>query len=332
MQRLADDLDASSLALSSNPLVVEKFYRSLKRVRRVEEVAAEIYPSDKIKSPMHLSIGQESVAVGVSEMLREDDFVSGTYRGHATYIAKGGCLKAMMAELFGKKDGCAHGRGGSMHLIGVDNQIIGSSAVVGTTIPIAMGHAFALKREGRGRVVVAFLGDGATEEGVFWESLNFSVLQKLPIFFVCENNGLAIHEPLEKRWGVMDLVGKVESFGLPTVRIEDANVFTIAAATRAAIEPMRTGQAGPAFIECLTYRWREHVGPGDDFDSGYRPRDEFEAWVARDEIARLADMLDAAIRNKVDNEIEQEIEEAVIFAEGNPMPPPEELEHNVFAE
>jgi pyruvate dehydrogenase E1 component alpha subunit len=148
--------------------VAARLYETLKYIRRVEEVVAEIYPSDKIKSPVHLSIGQEAIAVGVCDALNETDIVSGTYRGHATYLAKGGNLDAMMAELFGKRGGCARGKGGSMHMIESSRGVLGTSAVVGSTVPIAMGYAFAMKREGKGRVVVGFHGDGATEEGGYW--------------------------------------------------------------------------------------------------------------------------------------------------------------------
>src|SRR5437867_4586528 len=145
-------------------------YRKLRLIRRAEEEIARIYPSDKIKSPVHLSIGQEAVSVGVCDTLRPDDVVSGTYRSHASYLAKGGDLRALFAELYGKDTGCARGKGGSMHLVNMDQYILGTSAVVGTTIPIAVGYALALKQQGTGRVVAAFFGDGATEEGVFHES------------------------------------------------------------------------------------------------------------------------------------------------------------------
>src|SRR5579863_4075405 len=164
-----------------------RLYSAALRIRRVEEEIARLYPSDKIKSPVHLSIGQEAVAVGVIDLLGADDVVAGTYRGHASYIAKGGSLQAMFAELYGKATGCAGGKGGSMHLIGMDHNILGCSAVVGSHIPIAMGYAFAIQQRRQNRIVACFLGDGATEEGVFSESLNFAALRKLPILFVCEN-------------------------------------------------------------------------------------------------------------------------------------------------
>src|SRR5260221_8901456 len=159
----------------------ERFFRALYRIRRVEEEVAKAYPTDKIKSPVHLSIGQEAVSVGVCEALRPDDIVFGTYRGHALYLAKGGDLKAMVAELFGKATGCTKGKGGSMHLIDPDAGVMGTSAVVGTTIANAAGYAYALKIRKSNAVVVSFFGDGATEEGVFSETLNFAVLKQLPM-------------------------------------------------------------------------------------------------------------------------------------------------------
>ncbi len=310
---------------------VERIYRSLRLIRRVEEEVARIYPSDKIKSPVHLSIGQEAVAVGVCDALQQGDVVSGTYRGHAAYLAKGGDLPAMFAELYGKADGCARGKGGSMHMIDMGHGVLGNSAVVGSTVPVAMGYAFALKRQGAPNIVAAFFGDGATEEGVFWESVNFSVLHRLPILFVCENNGLAIHTPLEKRWAVPDLLPKVEAFGLPADRVPDGDVFAIREKVAAAAEAMRTGDAGPAFIECRTYRWKEHVGPGEDYDAGYRTLADKRPWVENDQVARVGAMLDTATRDRADAEIEARITEAVAFAEASPFPAAEELFANVYA-
>ena len=173
----------------------EDFYRSLYRIRRVEEEIAKIYPTDKIKSPVHLSIGQEGVAVGVCQALRPDDVVFGTYRGHALYLAKGGDLNQMIAELYGKITGCCKGKGGSMHLADVKHGFMGTSAVVGSTIPNAVGYAYGLKYQRQDRLVASFFGDGAVEEGVFHETLNFAALKRVPIIFICENNQYAIHSP-----------------------------------------------------------------------------------------------------------------------------------------
>src|SRR5260221_10119583 len=208
--------------------MIEKLYRSLYRIRRLEEEVARVYASDKIKSPVHLSIGQEAVSVGVCHALKPQDIVFGTYRGHALYLAKGGDLKAMVAELFGKADGCTKGKGGSMHLIDPEAGVMGMSAVVGTTIANAAGYAYALKVRRANAVVVSFFGDGATEEGVFSETLNFAVLKQLPMLFVCENNGYAIHTHQTRRQGKPDIRARAESFGLPAERLDGNDVVALA--------------------------------------------------------------------------------------------------------
>jgi TPP-dependent pyruvate/acetoin dehydrogenase alpha subunit len=307
-------------------------YRKLRLIRRVEEEIARVYPSDKIKSPVHLSIGQEAPSAGVCDALRPDDVVSASYRGHAAYLAKGGDLNAMIAELFGKDTGCARGKGGSMHLVGMDQYILGGSAVVGTTIPIALGYALALKREGKGRAVAAFFGDGATEEGVFHESLNFAALHKLPVLFVCENNFYAIHEPLEKRWSTRQLCERVRTYGIPARQIDDGDVLEIRQWAAEAIAPMRTGEGGPAFLECQVYRWREHVGPAEDYESGYRGREELRPWQERDQVRIVGDRLDPTQRARIDAEMESAIAAAFEFAEKSAFPVREDLFTHVYAE
>ncbi len=309
----------------------ERLYRMLRLIRRVEEEVGRIYPSDRIKSPVHLSIGQESVAVGVCDPLRPDDVVSATYRSHAGYLAKGGDLRAMFAELYGKATGNAGGKAGSMHLVDMAHNVLGSSAVVGTTVPIALGYAFAIKQRKEDRVVVAFFGDGATEEGVFHESLNFASLKKLPVLFVCENNHFAIHQPLNKRWATDQICARVETYGIPAERITDANTETIRDCTQEALANIRSGQ-GPAFLECLTWRWREHVGPGEDYDAGFRDRSALEAWQEKDEVERMGAALDGASRSRIDAEIEAEIADAIEFAERSPFPEGKELYAHVYAE
>ena len=310
---------------------IARLYRSLRLIRRAEEEVARIYPSDKIKSPIHLSIGQESISVGVCDALRPDDLVSITYRGHAAYLAKGGSLQAMIAEMYGKVGGCCRGKGGSMHLIGESCGVIGASAVVGTTIPVAAGHALAIRKRGEDRVVACFFGDGATEEGAFSETLNFAALHKLPILFVCENNGLAIHSKQGPRWSTDQLCERVETFGIPAHRVDDGDVFHIRAKTQAAVALMRSG-SGPVFLECLTYRWREHVGPVEDYEAGYRTRDELIPWQARDAVPAVGAMLEAAERERIDAEVEAEIAAAVDFAETSPFPDERELYDHVFAD
>lgn len=307
-----------------------RLYRMLGLIRRAEEEIARIYPSDKIKSPVHLSIGQESIAVGVCDPLRADDVVSATYRGHAAFLAKGGTLHGLMAELYGKVDGCARGKGGSMHLVDMDHFVLGTSAVVGTTIPVAAGYALALKREGKGRVVACFFGDGATEEGVFLETVNFASLHKLPILFVCENNGLAIHTHTHRRWATHALCDRIGTYGIPAHQVSDGDVFAIRDIAQGAYAAMRAG-GGPVFVECLTYRWKEHVGPGEDYEAGYRHRADLEQWMRRDQVARLAAMLPPTERAAIDEDVEREIADAVAFAESSPFPPVDELSRDVFA-
>src|SRR5688572_28646885 len=214
-------------SMEKKSLMYEQLYRSLYRIRRVEEEVAKVYPTDKIKSPIHLSIGQEAVAVGVCETLKPADIVFGTYRSHASYLAKGGDLKKMIAELYGKETGCAKGKGGSMHLVDVSAGVMGASAVVGTTIPQAVGFAYALKLQNKSSIVVTFFGDGACDEGVFYESLNFAALKKAPIIFICENNAYSIHSPQSDRHSMPDICRRAAAYGIPVERIENNDIDRI---------------------------------------------------------------------------------------------------------
>ena len=190
--------------------------------------------------------------------------------------------------------------------------VLGTSAVVGTTVPIAVGYALAQKALATGRVVASFFGDGATEEGAFYESLNFASLRRLPVLFVCENNFLAIHEPITKRQAADRLLERVATFDLPAARVTSGDVFEIYDRTMALLDHVRTGK-GPAFLECHTYRWREHVGPGEDYDAGYRDRAELTAWQAKDPIALLGSALPPEQRQKIETEIERLIEDALFW-------------------
>lgn len=304
-----------------------RLYRSLCRIRRVEEEIAKVYPSDRIKSPVHLSIGQEAVSAAVCEALRPGDVVFGTYRSHALYLAKGGGLSAMIAELYGKVTGCARGKGGSMHLVDVAHGVMGTSAVVGTTIPNAVGYAYALKYRREDAIVVSFFGDGAIEEGVFSESLNFAALKKLPILFVCENNGYAIHSPIAARQAV-GILEKICGHGVRARRV-GYEVVALYEVAREVIASVRAG-AGPAFLECQTYRWREHVGPNEDINLGYRDRHELNFWVERDQLKQIALLIDGAARQQIDAEIECEIRAAFAFAESSPFPAAPDLYRHTY--
>ncbi|TDO96236.1 thiamine pyrophosphate-dependent dehydrogenase E1 component subunit alpha [Marinomonas balearica] len=307
-----------------------RLYASIALTRRVEEIIADIYPSDKIKSPVHLAIGQEYIASSVIDHLRESDFAAGTYRGHGVYLSKGGDVNALMAELYGKKTGCAKGRAGSMHLVDSSKGVVGMSAVVGTGIPVAVGHALAIKQQGRDDVVVVFMGDGATEEGCFSESINFAALQKLPILFVVENNRLAIHEPLTKRWAADTLTERVATYGIPAKRFKEPDVLAIHAHAGDLIDTIRKG-AGPAFMECHTHRWFEHVGPNEDYDQGYRSLEEGKEWRAKDVYVTLGKQLSKDEKYRIDKSIEEQVMAAVEFAENSSFPSPEELYDYVYA-
>lgn len=309
--------------------VLQAIYRDLYRIRRVEEKIIEIYPTDKIKSPVHLSIGQESVAVGVCSVLEPADFAFGTYRGHALYLAKGGDLRRMIAELYGKVDGCARGKAGSMHLIDVEAGMMGTSAIVATTIPQAVGYAFALKSRNSRSIVVSFLGDGAMDEGVTSESLNFASLKRLPILFICENNHYAIYSHIRDRMPDPNLCDRAAAFRIPAQRIDDGETFLIRAASEAAVSEIRGG-SGPRFLECMTYRWRDHVGPEEDRRWKYRSDDELDAWIKRDEVKRLASMLDDNSRREIEQHVEAEIADAFAFAQASPFPDSQELLTHVF--
>ena len=309
----------------------EKIYRSLYQIRRIEEEVVRVYPTDKVKSPVHMSIGQEAVSVGVCEALRADDIVFGTYRNHALYLAKGGDPKKMIAELYGKATGCAKGKGGSMHLVDVAAGIMGGSAVVGTTIPQAVGFAFALKLQRSDKLVASFFGDGAIEEGAFHESMNFAALKKLPIIFICENNSYAIHSRQEARQSATDIYKFAGAYGMPAERIPDNDVLAIHERVTKAAADLRAGADGPRFFECMTYRWKEHVGPADDYQAGYRSYEEARPWVEGDQVKRIGQMIAPDVRARIEKEVATEIAEAFAFAEASPFPEPEELLLDVFA-
>ena len=308
-----------------------RLYRALYRIRRLEEEVARVYATDRINSPVHLSIGQEAVSVGVCAALQPHDIVFGTYRGHALYLAKGGDLAAMVAELYGKATGCTKGKGGSMHLIDPEAGVMGTSAVVGTTIANAAGYAYALKLRRSDAVVVSFFGDGATEEGVFAETLNFAVLKQLPVLFVCENNGYAIHTHQNRRQGRPDIRARAEAFGLPAERLDGNDVVGLQRRTEDVLAEVRAG-GGPRFFEVTTYRWREHVGPNGDYQLGYRPLAECEPWVVADPVRRLGAELDARDRACIEDEVEEELADAFAFAEASPFPGPAELMTDIFKE
>ncbi len=311
----------------------ETCYRLLLLIRTVEEEIARVYPSDVIKSPVHLSIGQEAVAVAVCMALRLEDVVFGTYRGHAAYLAKGGDLDRMIAELYGKNTGCAGGKGGSMHLVDVEHGVMGTSAVVATTIPEALGMAMAFQYRREPRVVVSFFGDGATEEGVFFETLNVAALRKAPLIFLCENNSYAIHTHLHQRQAQSDICRKAEAMGVPAFRFESDDVETVYARIAGAAARLRADPfAGPCFFEAPTCRWREHVGPGEDFHLGYRTADDVRRCQANDALKKAAGRLTEIRRAVIEREVLGAVARAFERAAAAPFPEAGTLLDDVYKE
>ena len=311
-------------------------YRAMLKIRRVEERIVAIYPSDKIQSPIHLSIGQEAVSAGVCLAMKPADRIYGTYRGHGLFIAKGGDLRKLFAELYGKEAGCARGKGGSMHLVAPETGLMGCSAIVASTIPVATGDALASEMQGRPRTVVAFFGDGAVEEGVFFESFNFAVLKNLPILFVCENNHYAIHSKLSDRRKQTELYRIGEGFGLKGKRFNGDNALEVHEATCEALEKIGKGK-GPQLLEFVTCRWSEHVGPGMDHNEAYRDQEELRHALSHDPLEEvksllLAEKFTEPHFKKWETEIQKEIEEAVDFAEKSPFPTPEALWEDLYKE
>ncbi|HET9856153.1 MAG TPA: thiamine pyrophosphate-dependent dehydrogenase E1 component subunit alpha [Methylomirabilota bacterium] len=305
--------------------------RGMLRIRRVEETLADLYSSQEMRTPTHFSIGQEAVAVGVCGALRRDDIIYSGHRCHAHYLAKGGDLAGMVAELYGRETGCARGRGGSVHLNDPDAGIIASSAILGQTMAVAVGTALAFTMDGRDRVAASFFGDGTVEEGIFHETLNFAVMRRAPVLFVCENNGFSTHTRLEARQpATVPIHARAASYGMPARLVDGNDVFAVHEAAREAVAHLRRGD-GPFFLECTTYRWREHVGPLWDHDKGYRTKAEVDSWVARCPIRRASERLVAdgactpAAITAMERASQAEMDAAVVAARAASFPAVEDL-------
>jgi pyruvate dehydrogenase E1 component alpha subunit len=312
-------------------------YRSMLKIRRVEERIKALYPEGDMRCPTHFSIGQEAVAAGVCRHLRLEDHVISAHRSHAHYIGKGGNLRAMFAELYGKVDGCASGKGGSMHLIDLSVNFLGCVPIVGSTIPIGVGASFGTMLQDRAGITIIFFGDAATETGVFHESVNFAAVHRLPVLFVCENNLYSVNTPLDARQPANRTIAElVSGHGIRTSQHDGQLVETVDAAAAETIAHIR-GKGGPALLEFMTYRWLEHCGPLGDVHLGYRTQEEFDAWVARCPIRLdrklLEDdgLMNDSAHEALDAEIAAEIDDAVAFARKSPFPPRTELNRHIFA-
>ncbi len=307
------------------PEILERLYREALRFRRVEEKIAEVYPQQQMRCPVHLAIGQEAIAAGVCGALLRTDFVLSAHRSHGHYLAKGGNMTAMMGELYGKANGCAQGKGGSMHLIDVAAGFLGAVPVVGSTIPIAVGVALASQLRGENNVTCVFFGDAATEEGVFHEAVNFAVVKQLPVVFVCENNLYSVYSPLSVRQPAgREIWRQARAYGLESCEGDGNDLIGVYEMATCAIQRARSG-GGPSFLELKTYRWLEHVGPDDDDKLGYRPAGELEAWKARDPLPRAQSQMLAAgfTAQQLDAlraEVDAEIDAALLAAQEAPFP------------
>ena len=292
------------------------------KIRMIEERIADSYSDGKMRCPTHLSIGQEAVPSVLASFLNEKDLAVSTHRGHAHYIAKNGSVPMMIAEIYGKSTGCSSGKGGSMHLIDKSAGFMGTSAIVGNSIPIGVGLAMGLKLMGSDRISVIYFGDGATEEGVFYESLNFAAVRELPILFVCENNLYSVYSSLSCRQPKEREIFKVaQSMGIDALKIDGNDTTGLLENLEPIVNKIRT-TSKPSFIECDTYRFREHCGPYFDDDLNYRNEEEIKLWKDRDPIHNLVGKL-GLTQNDIANikeSINAEINEAFDFAEKSPFP------------
>ena len=314
-----------------------KLLREMHYVRLVEEEIAARYPGEQMRCPVHLSIGQEGVPAGFALAVLDTDYAVSTHRGHAHYLAKGGDLGAMIAEIYGKSTGCSKGKGGSMHLIDLAVRFMGSTAIVGNSIPIGVGLGLSSQLRVKDDVSCIFLGDGAVEEGVFFESLNFAAVKKLPVLFICENNLYSVYSPFRVRQPESRSIARmVEAFGVKSVQADGNDAELVYKSLTNAFREIRGG-GGPVFIEFLTYRWREHCGPSFDDDLGYRSDEEVAYWKQRDPIKLLTDKLSRdvpdfdLVSNDLISQLKAKIMRAFQFAEDSPFPDPSEAFNGVFS-
>jgi pyruvate dehydrogenase E1 component alpha subunit len=307
------------------------FLHEMIRIRRFEEKCAELYSAGKIRGFLHLGIGQEAVAVGVMEALRAHDAITATYREHGHALARGVSMQKLMAEMFGKAEGCSRGRGGSMHLFDKETGFYGGHAIVAGGIPVAVGLGLAEQALGKTGISVCFFGEGATAEGEFHEALNLAALWKVPVLFVCENNGYAMGTALERFESQTNLCQHAKSYGVPAESVDGMDIMAVNEATRRLVDVC---QSGPQFLECRTYRFRGH----SMFDSeSYRTSSEVESWKLRGPIRSLSEhlvsegLLRKGEREEIEERVASEIADAVAFAEAADIEPVEDLERDVYS-
>lgn len=315
---------------------LKQIYLRAYKIRRTEEEIANRYSEQEMRCPTHLSIGQELVPSIYAQFVNHEDYAVSTHRAHAHYLAKGGNLKAMIAEIYGKKTGCSHGMGGSMHLIDKSVGFMGSTAIVGGTIPIGVGLGLSIQIKNEDRISTVFLGDGSTEEGVFYESVNFAALKNLPVIFVCENNLYSVYSNLEVRQPKNRKIHELaESMGIKSMHANGYDIEDSYYKLEEAIKYARE-EKKPLFIELDTYRFREHCGPNYDNHIGYREEEEYKVFLEKDPLVKLEKYL---INNTDSNEIKDEeqiieksITEAFEFAKKSPWPDYNEINEYLYKE
>jgi pyruvate dehydrogenase E1 component alpha subunit len=311
-----------------------KILEMMFKVRMVEEEIAKRYSEQKMRCPTHLSIGQEAVPAALSVNLTHADLAVSTHRSHAHYLAKGGDLPRMIAEIYGKSAGCSKGKGGSMHLVDLEVGFMGSSAIVGNSIPIGVGLGMSLKLDRSKEISVVFLGDGATEQGVYYESLNFAALKDLPILFVCENNAYSVYTSKKDRQPLERSISKVSAaMGVKATELDGNDASRLDVAFRDIISEIKAG-SGPQLVECATYRSREHCGPNYDDNLKYRPNSEVAYWSDNDPIQKFiaAHAISLDKINEMKSRVEIEIIAAFEFAENSPFPSTEDAYRGEYAE
>jgi pyruvate dehydrogenase E1 component alpha subunit len=313
-----------------------ELYKILYLARTAEEYIIKHYPDDGMKTPMHMSMGEEAIAVGVCHALGQDNQIWTSYRTHAAFLAKTGDTDKFFAEMYGKVTGTAAGKAGSMHLSDPDKGHITASAIVASVLPPAIGLAFANKSAGNGRISCVFFGDGAMDEGSFWETLNVASLMRLPALFVCEDNGLAVHTPTEVRQGYRSILEQVSGFNCTVLNDDTTDVERVYNLTKEAINTIQS-TGGPVFLHLKCYRYLEHVGIAEDFDAGYRPRSEYEEWLKRDCVKLQRErLIEQGMPSEdvlqMESAIEEQIRNSIQLAQDAPFPQPQELYKGVFYE
>ncbi len=313
---------------------MKTIYLQMQKIRLFEQQTARMMAAMKIRGFAHLYIGEEAVATSVCAALRQDDFITSTHRGHGHCIAKGADLKHMMAELCGKATGFCKGKGGSMHIADTSLGILGANGIVGAGMPIATGAGLSAQIRGTDQVCVCFFGDGASNQGTFHESLNLASIWKLPVIFVCENNLYQISVPFKYHTNIDDIADRAVSYGIPGTVVDGNDPLAVYEAAEKAIARARAGE-GPSLIECKTYR---HGGHFNGDPAVYRPKEEVDEWLKKDPIPRFRQhLLDAGVCTEeelaaMEKQAEEELDEAVAFAESQPVTPPEFTVHDVYTD